>query len=65
MTDIKDLKDGMSIKIADHEKRLGYVELTQSRIAGSSQGMKSIWGYILAGVMALVALATFILPRLK
>lgn len=63
--DIKDLKDGTSIKIADHEKRIGCLELWQSTTTGKSQGIKNFWGLIIGGIMALIAVASFIIPHLK
>jgi broad-specificity NMP kinase len=63
--DIKDLKDGTTIKIADHEKRIGCLEVSQSLISGAHQGIKDVWGWIVGGIMTVIALASFILPRLK
>lgn len=63
--DIKDLKDGTSIKIAEHEKRIACLELAQSLTSGTNQGIKNVWGWIFGGIMTLIAIASFILPRLK
>lgn len=65
IADIKELKEGTAGKIENHEMRLVKLELSQSLIAGSSQGMTKFWGWIVGGILALVALATFILPRIK
>lgn len=65
IADIKELKEGTAGKIENHEGRLKTLELSQSLIAGSSQGMKAFWGYIFGGIMLLLALAAFIVPKLK
>jgi len=65
IADIKELKEGTSGKIENHEARIVKLELSLSLIAGNSQGMSRFYGWIVGAILALVALATFILPRLK
>lgn len=59
--DVKDLKDGTSIKIADHEKRIGAIELEQSLVSGTSQGSISMWGYVAWAILMLIAMAGVVL----
>ncbi len=45
--------------------RISALEKSQYSAAGKETGSKDVWGYILAGVMAIIALAAFIIPHLK
>lgn len=62
--DIKDLKDGTSIKIADHERRIACVELEQGKTSGSSAGRKDTLGWVIGAIMTVITLASFIIPYL-
>lgn len=46
-------------------KRIGALELTQSHSTGTEGGMRDMWGWIIGAIMTLIAIATFVLPRLK
>ena len=46
-------------------KRVSALELGSSQVSGGKTGAREVWGYILAGIMTLIALTSFILPRLK
>ena len=63
--DIKELKSGHSAQITDHERRIGCLEKLQAQIDGVSGGRKDLWGWIIATIMTLIALASFIGPRLR
>src|ERR1035437_7415708 len=45
--------------------RISALEKTQYTSSGKDTGGKDVWGYIVAGIAVLVAMASFILPRLK
>jgi hypothetical protein len=45
--------------------RISALEKSQYENSGKSSGGKDVWGYIVAGVIALIAIAGFVLPRLK
>lgn len=59
--DIKDLKDGTSFKLADHEKRIACLELAQSLVQGTSKGSISMWGYVAWAILMLIAAAGVVL----
>ena len=69
---IQDLKEGTSFIIVDHEKRLcdherrmKELEIARGEKNGESGGMTKFYGWIISGILALVAIASFILPWLK
>lgn len=45
--------------------RLTSLEKSQYESKGSSGGMRDVWGWIIAAIAAVVAIGSFILPRLK
>ena len=52
----------VSAGIAD---RLSALEKTQYEGVGAKGGTRDIWGWIIGGLVALVALASFLIPHLK
>ena len=45
--------------------RISALEKTQYTSSGKDTGSANVWGYIVAGVMAIIAVAAFLLPHLK
>lgn len=64
-TDIKEIKTGTTANIDDHERRICDLELTRSAMAGSKSGIQDFWGWIVGGVMFIIALVSFLYPRIK
>lgn len=46
-------------------ERLSALEKSQYESKGSSGGMRDVWGWIVAGILALIAIGSFALPHLK
>ena len=44
--------------------RISALEKSTYENSGKTTGSKDVWGYIVAGIMAIIALAAFILPHL-
>lgn len=53
---------GISSQLSD---RISSLEKSQYQDSGNKGGKKDIMGWIVGGVMVLIAIASFILPRLK
>lgn len=63
--DIRELKTGNSAAIANHDRRLGTLEAWKASYIGETGGRKNLWGMIIAMVMAIIAIAAFIIPHWK
>lgn len=61
--DIKELKNGYSLKIDDHEKRISCLEKVQANTDGTTKGRSSLWVLISGGILLFIALATLIIPH--
>ncbi len=51
--------------VSDLAKRITDLEKVQNATIGASGGVKDLWGWILAVIMTLIAVSTFIIPKLK
>ena len=63
--DIRELKSGNNMMLTSHGRRIGDLETWKASCIGETGGRKNLWGLILAGVMALIAILVFIIPHWK
>lgn len=63
--DIKDLKDGTSITIADHEKRISCLEIAKGETKGASGGMRAMWGWVAFAILSIISIAAVVVPLIN
>lgn len=63
--DILDIKTSVTTHTDSNTQRICDLELTRSALAGSKSGIQNFWGLIVGGILFLIALISFLYPRIQ